>query len=468
MFFTREIVKMKKTIPLFIGLLFSSLLNGQSITGALPIFANQMIQLKGFNGFQDYTIDSISIDSIGNFSLNYTAADYGMGYLLSSDEKPFIIVLNGEDIVLKGEALSYTETIKITEGQQNQWFRQYTQDYVKREQTLSAWNYLEKLYTSDSLFITKRSVLKNIRKEKKRINNEEAAYLDKLPVNSYLKWFLPLRKLVNSVSVVVQYRQKEIPATRNALRQFNYADSRLYKSGLLKESLENHLWFLENSSGSIDAVFAELNTSIDVILSQSIENESVYNEITTYLLFLLEKQSLFTSAEYLAQKVLNETRCNITENVAKQMEAYRKMALGAIAPEIFFTPFTYFPAGVNAKKLSDLQADYFVVVFSAGWCSHCTQEMQELATFYPSWKEKNVEIIMVSLDENTKDFIQFAAPLPFISTTDYKKWDGIAATDYFVNSTPTYFLLNKKREIVLRPKDTKQINAWIHWVLKIE
>ena len=43
---------------------------------------------------------------------------------MSADKKPLFVILSGEDIEITGEALSYTETIKIVKGQENQWFEQ--------------------------------------------------------------------------------------------------------------------------------------------------------------------------------------------------------------------------------------------------------------------------------------------------------------------------------------------------------
>lgn len=56
-----------------------------------------------------------------------------MDYLISADEKPFFVILSGEDIELQGEALSYTETLHILKGQENQWFeRIHTRTSKKR------------------------------------------------------------------------------------------------------------------------------------------------------------------------------------------------------------------------------------------------------------------------------------------------------------------------------------------------
>jgi hypothetical protein len=69
------------------------------------------------------------------------------------------------------------------------------------------------------------------------------------------------------------------------------------------------------------------------------------------------------------------------------------------------------------------------------------------------------------LKEKARDFAQFAAPLPFISTTDYKKWDGQAASDYQVFSTPSYFMLDKDRTILQKLKNVEHLKSWVEYML---
>ena len=139
---------MKKTITtLLLTLFYNSLLNAQSITGNLNLLGNQPIQLEGFSGLKTYPISLSTIEETGNFKLTYSSADYGMGYLISTDSKPLFVILSGENMEIIGESLNIIETIKIIKGQENQWFEQYAKEHPKREQVLSAWEYLEKIYT---------------------------------------------------------------------------------------------------------------------------------------------------------------------------------------------------------------------------------------------------------------------------------------------------------------------------------
>lgn len=459
---------MKRVIVLFLFVFIqTNVFFAQQIKGQFSALPNQSIKLQGFDNFDTYVIDSTQTDAAGNFTLQFTQQDYGMGLLVPEKNKSFITVLSNEDVKLKGTTTAAPESIKLTEGTQNIAFIDYVSQQPKRDQALSAWSYLQKMYATEDIFSEEKSPKKAITKEIKRIHKSEASFLKDLPEESYVKWYIPTRKLLGSVAQVAQYRTEEIPATREALREMNFADERLYKSGLLKEAIENHIWFIENSSGNLDQVFADLNTSVDIILDQLTEDNEKFNLVASKMFEVLEERSLFTSSEYLSKKLLESDDCGcLNIDLEKRLHKYGKMATGAKAPDISFTEYTYFPEGVAATKMSELKADYYLVVFAAGWCPHCTESLPKIAKMYPEFKEKNVEVILVSLDENAKDFAQFAAPFPFISTTDYQKWDGKAVADYQVYGTPSYFMLDQELTIVKKLKSVDHIKSYIDYKIK--
>jgi thiol-disulfide isomerase/thioredoxin len=445
------------------------LIPAQIITGNLSLLARHQIKLEGFSGLQTYPISAATIDDNGNFELNYTKADYGVGYLMSSDEKSLFVILSGEDIEISGEALSYIETISIIKGKENQLLEQYAAEHPKREQALSAWVYLEKMYTTDTLFAAQQTPKHSIAQEKQRIKAEDSTFLADLPIKSYVRWFLPTRKLVSDVSTIAQYRPEEIPATIEAFREIDYTDNRLYKSGLFKDAIESHFWLLENSGKPLDSVFIEMKVSIDFMLENLIKDERKLNEVTDYLFDLLERHSLYEASEYLALKVLNEVSCTIDNDLAKQLETYRAMKKGNIAPELVFDGDNIakgFTADNFPRNLSNIESQYNLVVFGASWCPKCKEELPQIVNLYQKWKNNGLEVVYISLDENKRDFVEFAGSFPFLSSCDYKKWDGKNVENYYVFGTPTMFLLDKNKEILLRPISVKQVDAWVDWNLK--
>src|SRR5690606_18690404 len=97
-----------------------------TVTGIFKGYANQTIQLIGYKGFDTYIIDSEQVNQSGEFTLSFSKEDYGMGYLLSEDEKSFVVILaENENLQLKGENFILLENIVIENGLQNQLFEQY-------------------------------------------------------------------------------------------------------------------------------------------------------------------------------------------------------------------------------------------------------------------------------------------------------------------------------------------------------
>lgn len=453
---------------LIVCLLSLSTFAQHSINGNFPPLAGQQVKLIGFQDFDIYAIDSVMVSGQGDFTLNYADKDLGMGYLEAEDNKPLIVILSSEDIKLKGKNFAFSEAIEILKGNQNQLFEQYASEHPRREQVLSAWDYLTKIYKQDSLFAKHQVAQQAIEKEKQRIKAEDSLFLSSIDKTSYLSWYLPVRKLVSSVSTIAQYRTDEIPATLKAFRELDYADERLYKSGLLQETIESHFWLIENSGRSLDSVFIEMNISIDYMIENLIADEKKFNIITDFLFKLLEKRSLFKASEHLALKVLNEASCTIDNDLASQLESYRAMKIGKTAPDFEFMGDVFTPAYSADKspgKLSGINSNYTVLVFAASWCPACPQELMQISGLYQKWKNHSVEVVFVSLDEDNEILKKFVSPFPFISICDYQKWESPIVKSYHVFATPTIFLLDNKQEIILRPNSVQQLNSWIDWYL---
>lgn len=462
---------MKKITILHIVIFFTCALasSQNTITGTFPALSSQYVKLYGFEGFTTYTIDSVKTDSEGFFKLSYTAKDYGMGYLAAEDNKAFIVILApNEKLSLEGEALAIPQSVSITQGKQNLLFEQYASEHIRREQTLSAWEFLARIYHADSLFAIHQKPRNAIKTEIQRINEEDKDFLANLNPETYVSWFLPVRKLVSSVSTIAKYRTHEIPLAIASFRSMDYTDPRLYKSGLLRETIEAHVWLVENSGRSLDSVFIELNISIDHMIENLLSDEKKFNEITDYLFKLLEKRSLFASSEYLALKVLNETGCTINDDLAAQLESYRAMKIGNTAPNFAFKEDVFAPGyqtETTPQRLSDIKSKYTLVVFGASWCPACTKELSDIVLMYNKWKKYGVEVVFVSLDEDKQTFKRFASKFPFISVCDYKKWESPIIKSYHVFATPTMYLLDSNREILLRPNSASHMDSWVDWFL---
>jgi len=452
------------TIFLFGTLLTFNSLAQYTLSGNLSLHKGQKILLNGFNGLIFFNIDSTQINEQGDFSLKYSISDLGMGYIIAKDKKPYFVVLAKEQIIIRGESLNASESINIIKGNENKLFVTYAKEYSKFEQALSAWDYLQKIYLNNTDYLSQKITHKLIAAEIQRIKKKDIAFLSSLPDTSYVKWYLPLRKLISSVSSIAKNKSAEIPGTISAFRKIDYADSRLYKSGLLKDFIESQYWLLENSGLPLDSIYMSMNLSTDILLKSAATNKKIFNELTKYLFNYFEKNSLFQPSEYIAIKVLTQNSDIVNNDLAKQMESYRTMKIGNTAPDILFSGDVYMhdSAIKSPFRLSQIVSNYKLIIFGASWCPNCREEMDKVIPLYNKWKAKGVEAVFISLDTDKKAFRDFANQLPFISSCDYNKWDTQAAKDYYVFGSPTIFLLDSTNNIILRPKSIAQLSAFIN------
>lgn len=441
-----------------------------SITGVFPFLEGQHLRLMGFNGFNSYIIDSTMVSQQGRFKLNYKDAKRGMGYLsTTTNNNSYFVVLSSEDIRLQGENLSALDDIAVLQGEENKLFVEYAIAHPKRESALHAWRFLQKLYQTEDLFPKQTQTRQDIEAEIQRLRYVENEFLKKIDTSNYVSWYLPIRKLVSAVPRIAKYQTDHIPNTLEAFRDISYGSDWFYRSGLLKDTIENHFWLLENMGATSETVFKEMCISINkILISVGNKNETRFNEIAQYLFKLLERQSLFKASEYLALKVLTQYSCMLNDNLTNQLEAYRSMKIGKKAPDIVLNG-DVFKNGIpikGQKYLSGIKSKYRLVVFGASWCLKCTEELSELLRLYPKWRSKDVEVVFVSLDTDISVFKSFSSVFPFYSSCDYKQWDAQAVKDYYVFATPTMFLLDTNQKIILRPNSINQVDTWLDYYTK--
>ena len=437
---------------LFIALLVATsfLTQAQTLTGTLTKQAGQQITLTGFNYYKTQEMGKTVIDSLGNFSFSYPTTYKGMAILKTQDHSSLILVLSEKKITLKGNHLKEIHSLDFTNSTENKNFINYAKMQGLHTNALSAWQYLENIYQKKALFKNQNQLKEIIKKEQKRIHTQDALFITNLDNNSYVRWFIPYRKLVQEMANIVN-NTKHLPKALAEFRKSNFAHKNFKNSGLFKELIEGHYRLLENMGQSKDSIYTQMNISTKHIIENLQSNDSLLNKVSNKLFNYFEKNSLFKASEYLSVSLLNNSQCSLDTNLKAKLESYRKLKIGNIAPEILLK---------NNTKLSTIKTNK-LLVFGASWCPTCKKEALALLNLYDAWKLKNVEIIYISIDTSKTDFETAYKNAPWQTFCDYKGWETQAAKDYSIFGTPTYFLLDDNNKILARPNSVEDANTWI-------
>jgi len=149
-------------------------------------------------------------------------------------------------------------------------------------------------------------------------------------------------------------------------------------------------------------------------------------------------------------KKLNDT------TLAKKLETYKRIAFGAVAPEITWVKDN------KTHKLSEQEdAEHYIIVFWSSTCSHCLKEFPKLKSFVEAQGENKFKVIAIGLEDDRISWANETSFYPnFTHILGLGKWDNEIGNMYDVSSTPTFFVLNKDKRIIGKPYGVKELEEF--------
>ena len=385
-------------------------------------------------------LDRAKLETDGSFKipLDSTAKPgiYKIVYALPPEENNFDFIYNGkEDISL---SFSLDEGLEFTVSNENKLWSSYTKSMELVNMTIS------NFYTKES---TDRVAFNEIFKTLKDTQNafEEAS------VGTMANVFIKANKpyVPETFEDITTY-SKNLKQTYLANVDFN--NTLLQSSDFLVDRVLAYMFGMtatsdtksyQNDIDSLMTYIGEGNFQIKTILLEMIwsrfkqqENETVANYITdTYLL------SLANQTEY--------------PDLANALLVYKNNSNGNKAHNFDLTIKTN--GKTETTTLYDLNiADQYLVVFWSSTCGHCLEELPLISEFLES--KPNIKVIAIGLEDQSENWQKTIVSFPdFIHVLGLQKWENSIANEYGVESTPSYFLLNKDKIIESKPYDIEAL-----------
>jgi thiol-disulfide isomerase/thioredoxin len=422
----------------------------------------------------------------GTFTVTLPATeDYNWIAFLNGNLRADFVAAKGANLSVKADAGNWQNSIQYTgKGKEvAEFFAQYPRDrgnlfeYSKNTQELSIREPGQYKKTIDSLMA------------------DEYVYLDtkkaNLPKDFYIYWKDYIRYM-NHFSLLTYPLQHEsikkntkniqsVPKESYVVAKMAPAafDDKYLSLGTYQSYVENYFPAMLNAAGYLNI--------LRVNQANGTEDRSTALQQTDSVLQLLYKTVPEKTAELIAAKaIFNGSQGWTVEEMGQRIEAYNRRfpkspnneILRAAFKEIKkFNPgepaldFNFTSLDGKAMKLSDLKGKVVYMDFWASWCGPCKGEMPYAKQLKEYFKDnKDVVFLYVSIDEK-EDAWKRGITAMDISGIHARTpgWTGEISALYKINSVPSYFLIDKKGNFVLkktpRPSQSEELKKEIEKLL---
>ncbi len=244
----------------------------------------------------------------------------------------------------------------------------------------------------------------------------------------------------------------------NFLKHVDFNEPILQSSEFLIERMLGYVFGMTSNPDDIDVFKANVDDIANAIKTTEPSYQKTLLEILWNQFVEIENETManYVAANYLIpiSKELNDIE------LTNKLIVYRNTSINAYAPEFSFT--IHKDGDEETKKLSELDiARRYVIVFWSSSCSHCLKELPELKKQVQA-KENATKVIAIGLEDEPFNWNNEISYYPdFIHVYGKGKWDNTIGDDYGVTATPTYFVLNKDKQIVAKPYDFKELKAYL-------
>jgi len=132
--------------------------------------------------------------------------------------------------------------------------------------------------------------------------------------------------------------------------------------------------------------------------------------------------------------------CGGSDQPAKGPAGDGSSLVGQTAPDVEFSALQ----GTGSIKLSALRGKVVLLDFWASWCAPCQEELPLLDDMAARLKQKNIEIVGVSIDDNKSDAEHFLTKKSSWSLTLGHDPDQKVADAFKPPKMPTSFVIDRK------------------------
>ncbi len=385
------------------------------------------------------------VDETGAFTIELdstvTAGMYKIVYGVPEDANNFDFIYDGkEDVVL---TFSLNEGLDFKESTENKLWESYTKSMELVNMTIS------NFYQQES---KDKKAFKDIFQT---LKDTQTAFEDAAKGTMALTFIKANRPYVPTEYEDVTTYSNNLKTT--FFNTVDFGNPLLQSSDFLTDRVMAFVFGM--STGNDNTVYKQ---QLDTVV-KSIGPDNVI--IKTSLLAHIWKKMVdienIEVANYISDTYLFKlARETGNRELYKSLMTYKNSAVGTIAMDF---PITYEEDGkpINTSLHQLSGAEHYLLVFWSSTCGHCLDELPKVHDFIKK-HPINLKVIAFGIEDEKEKWKKKVTEFPnFIHVLGLEHWNNPIALAYGVNSTPSYFILDKDKKIIDKPSDLEALEAYL-------
>jgi thiol-disulfide isomerase/thioredoxin len=448
---------------------------GYSIDVTIKGLKDTTLILGHYLGKSMYPDDTIRLDKTGKGTFKKkTSLQQGLYFIYLPDGKISQMIMGtDQEFSVSNDTLDLVKNLVITGSPDNALFSEFQRFMIVKNNEMDA---MQKKYAAAKDDKEKEKIKKTIQELGKERISKIKSIVKENP-DLFAATFLKATLETEVPDSIQKNQEKAYQFYKNHyFDNFNLADPRLLFTPLYEDKL---IHFLDNVVIQIpDTLIKE----IDKILDKTHSDSSLFRYVLITLFNKYGKSNIMgmdAVQVHIAEKYYIPfawwSSADFIKELKERVAILDPILLGKKAPDVQlrYIPAEHFKTAANDTALkkyphageffniSDIQADFTVLLFWEATCSHCKTIVPQLYKVYQdSLKAMNVKVIAVSTlfgedgKEKWVDFVNSHQLYDWVNA--WNPYDYQFKITYDVRTTPQIYVLNKDKEIIgkkLGPED---------------
>jgi len=505
--------KIETVLSVFLISLFSITVHAQqthTLKGTAAHMAGKKVELLDFYGDKNRIVSSTTVDRDGLFRFPFSEdSPVGMYRLKFENGRLVNIIYKHKDIELlitKPKAqpggFPMLDGIEILSSGESKIYYDFLRTLDLRRKRAAHLNQLKHLYPpskdkdkvsgQNTTDVREKETIQfriHIEEELSNIHKEFENYIQKLikdnPDSFAVNIISTTKNELNfKVAGEKPHRFLSGDERREWIKEhfwdnIDLSDETLLHSPVIPSKISEYISLYKNDKlGRAEREIAYIE-AVDVILLNASVKDAVFSVVLDIVTRRFEQSEFELVLTYITENyILPESGCEDSEGVVSEDRAaalrdkvatIKRMAVGNPAPDIempqqgFFdlnvSEGTVVPASSSQMKLSSMSSENTLVVFWASWCPHCASLLTALKPVYEEYRDVGLEVLAISIDTEQSAWQNAIsrAQYRWINYSELSGWNGKAAKDYGVWSTPRMYLLDREKKIIARPAAVEEL-----------